>query len=356
MFKFEELKQIHLEITNNCQAHCPMCSRNHHGGMENPLIKVNNWTLEQFQNTITEEVLMQVDGIYFCGNFGDPLLNSELIDMIDYAVDIRPSIEIRIHTNGSLRSLQWWERLARALPKNHSVIFAIDGLSDTHHLYRIGTDYDQIIRNASTFIEAGGRAEWAFIRFKHNEHQVETAKKIASDLGFQQFVMKDSSRFLMDRKFPVLSQHGVISHFLEPATESKIVFVSKQVIDNYKSLVESSVIDCQAYNNKEVYIDAFGRLFPCCWIAAVPYNYNHDEISEIKQALLDQYNSMIEDFGGIDQIDTKYHSVKSIINSNTYQTVWKKYWTTDKMIMCAKTCGTSAISKPSEQFVQKEIL
>ena len=65
MFKFSELHQIHLEITNNCQASCPMCSRNHHGGIDNPLIKINSWTLEHFRHTINQEVLDQINALYF---------------------------------------------------------------------------------------------------------------------------------------------------------------------------------------------------------------------------------------------------------------------------------------------------
>jgi MoaA/NifB/PqqE/SkfB family radical SAM enzyme len=358
MFKFNELRQIHLEITNNCQAHCPMCSRNHHGGIENPLIKIASWTLLQFQNTINQEVLDQVEALYFCGNFGDPLLNNDLIGMVDYTVNHKPDIGIRIHTNGSLRNVQWWEQLARALPKNHVVLFAIDGLSDTHHLYRIGTDYNQILRNATAFIQAGGIAEWVFIRFKHNAHQVETAKKIAAESGFQKFVMKDSSRFVLDKKFPVLSNQGVVSHFLEPAIESKIVFIDRKVVDNYRQIAASSTIKCYSQQQKEIYIDAFGRLFPCCWLASTPYNYTEDgsEILEVRKTMADQYNDMIEDFGGIDNIDTKYNSVKSIINSTAYQTVWDRYWSDPKMVTCARTCGTNKLSKPIDQFIVNEQL
>ena len=184
MFKFSELRQIHLEISNNCQASCPMCSRNIHGGLENPLIKISNWSLDQFKTSINNDVLLQIQGLYFCGNFGDPLLNNDLIDMIEYTVSVNPNIDIRIHTNGSLRSKDWWRKLALVMPKNHSVIFAIDGLSQTHSLYRIGTDYHQILRNATSFIQAGGIAEWAFIRFKHNEHEVDAAFSMLLDRKF----------------------------------------------------------------------------------------------------------------------------------------------------------------------------
>lgn len=356
MFKFNELKQIHLEITNNCQASCPMCSRNHHGGQDNPLIKINNWTLDHYKHTINDEVLNQIESIFFCGNFGDPLLNNDLIEMIEYTVSIKPEIEIRIHTNGSLRNNTWWNRLAKALPKRHLLVFALDGLSETHSLYRIGTDYHQILRNATAFIQAGGNAEWCFIRFKHNEHEVDTAKNIAMDLGFKSFTMKDSSRFLLESSFPVLDKAGNVVNKLEPAGESKIVFIKKKDIDDYKSIVENSTIECYALQNKEVYIDAFGRLFPCCWLASAPYNYDDpkSEILSVKQEMLKQYYSLIEDLGGIDNVDTSNRSIKDIIDSEEYQTVWDKYWHTEKLITCARTCGVNKLSKPIDQFTARE--
>jgi MoaA/NifB/PqqE/SkfB family radical SAM enzyme len=191
MFKFNKLKQIHLEITNNCQASCPQCQRNIHGGLDNPLIKLSSWTLEQFKSIMTVDVLNQINNYYFCGNFGDPLLNNDLIPMIEYSVSVNPNLHMWINTNGSLRSKDWWQQLAKSLPKNHKVVFAIDGLEDTHSIYRVGTNFNTIIENAKTFIASGGRAEWAFIRFKHNEHQVSKIKKLASDLNFVNLAIKN---------------------------------------------------------------------------------------------------------------------------------------------------------------------
>jgi MoaA/NifB/PqqE/SkfB family radical SAM enzyme len=208
MFKFNELKQIHLEISSNCQASCPMCTRNIHGGLENELLSVSDWTANRFKTIINQEVLQQVESLYFCGNYGDPLLNKDLLEMIEYSVAERHDIDIRIHTNGSLRSKDWWTHLATILPEKHLVVFALDGLEDTHSLYRIGTDFNKIIENARAFIDAGGRAEWAYLRFKHNEHQVDTARQMAKEFGFSDFVMKDSSRWIMDTKFPVYDKQG----------------------------------------------------------------------------------------------------------------------------------------------------
>jgi MoaA/NifB/PqqE/SkfB family radical SAM enzyme len=358
MFKFTELKQIHLEITNNCQASCPMCVRNDHGA-ENPLITIRSWTLLEFKIIINSEVLAQIEELYFCGNYGDPLLNNDLIAMIEYAVSINPKLKMRVHTNGSLRNTEWWRKLAAALPSNHCVVFAIDGLSETHSIYRIGTSFEKIIENAQAFIQAGGIADWAFIRFKHNEHEVETAKVLASNLGFSSFVMKDSSRFMLDSKFPVYDKEtkSTIRH-LEPSQYSELKFMDRNIIAKYKDIAKSSTIDCYAIKNKEIFIDAFCNVYPCCFIAMTPYMIwdKASELSHIRREILAQYDELLADFGGLHALSSVTQTIKSIIDSSTYQNIWKKYWTDPKMITCARTCGVNQLAKPFDQFTKRENL
>lgn len=357
MFKFKDLRQIHLEVTNNCQASCPMCTRNIHGGLDNPLLHLSNWSLEKYKSILTSTVLNQVWSIYFCGNFGDPLLNNDLLDMIEYSKQTNPNIDIRVHTNGSLRSSEWWKRLAEVLPEKHAVIFALDGLEDTHQLYRIGTDFDKIISNAKTFIDAGGKAEWHYIRFKHNEHQVEAAKAIAVDMGFKHFVMKDSSRWMLDTKFPVYNKQGATTHYLEPSQYSELKFIDRKVIDNYKEVVKATTIDCYALDKKEIYIDAQGHVFPCCWLAMIPYiPFDHEkEVFAVKQEILKQYHELVESLGGYDAIDGTKKPVNEIIDSNEYQSVWSAYWGENKLITCARSCGRlpEVFSTPNDQFTAR---
>ena len=359
MFTFKELKQIHLEITNNCQASCPMCSRNIHGGLENPLLQLHSWSLDMFKSIMTQEVLDQISSYYFCGNFGDPILNNDLPDMCEYSVKVAPNTGIRIHTNGGGRSTQWWANLAKVLPKNHSVIFAIDGLTGTHELYRIGTTFEKVITNASAFINAGGHAEWAFIRFKHNEHQVEECRQLAAKLKFATFTMKDSSRFLLDKRFAVYNKQDQITHYMEPSEYSEIKFIDRKAISNYKSIVANTEIRCQALDFKEVYIDAFGRVFPCCYLAMIPYIPldTEFEITAIRHEILKEYNALVADLGGIDALDGRLHSVKNIVDSTPYQTVWHKYWNEEKLITCTRSCGVTAdFSNPRDQFTSVESL
>ena len=350
MFKFNELKQIHLEITNNCQASCPMCNRNINGGLDNPLIKIRNWTFDEFITIISPEVLNQIDSYYFCGNFGDPILNNDLIKMCAWSKVTAPTVRVTIHTNGGARNTDWWRVLAQALPEDHRVVFALDGLEDTHHLYRVGTKYETVIENARAFIEAGGKAEWVFIKFKHNEHQVEEAQRRSIELGFKSFILKNSSRFILEPKVKVVDRQGNIMHYIEPSTETVMKFIDKDTINAYKQLVEKSTISCKSQNDKEIYIDAFGDVFPCCWLASVPYSYvAPDEAFEVRNEMLRQHHELVASLGNI---NSHTRSIKDIVDSTEYQTVWNAYWTTNKLITCARTCGTNTdFAKPRDQIV-----
>ena len=76
---------------------------------------------------------------------------------------------IEVVTNGSIKKANWWAELA--LKAN--VVFSIDGLEDTNHIYRVGAQWDKIMANAEAFIAAGGNATWQYIVFRWNAHQEE---------------------------------------------------------------------------------------------------------------------------------------------------------------------------------------
>lgn len=351
MFPFSELKSIHLEITTRCQASCPMCNRNYRGGMSNPNLVLADWSVADFQKVLPSKVLEQLEGLYFCGNLGDPIVNNDLIQMCDIAATANPNIILRIHTNGGARNHEWWQNLAEVMPKHHVVIFGIDGLEDTHHLYRIGTTYENVIKNAKAFIAAGGTAEWVFIKFKHNEHQVDEARRRAKELGFDRFTVKNSTRF-MEPKFAVLDKQGSTEYYLEPPSDNQVVLIDATMISKFRSWMTTSEIDCYVKGTKEVYIDAHKNLFPCCFLASTPYNYIEPDtvVSAVKQEILEQYHTLVNDLGSLNLLE---RSMEEIINSQEWQTTWDQYWQDKKLITCARTCGTLPISKPKDQFVER---
>ena len=67
---------------------------------------------------------------YFCGNFGDPAVVPELIDIVRYCWDANPRLRLRVHSNASVRPTAWWEELARAAAgRPFLVVAGIDGAS-----------------------------------------------------------------------------------------------------------------------------------------------------------------------------------------------------------------------------------
>lgn len=368
MFKFDELRTVHLEITNRCQASCPMCPRKFHGGVENPWLKIADWSFEDFVKIFDQETLNQLVTIYFCGNYGDPIMHDDLIRMCQYVKDNAPHIDLRIHTNGGARSVAWWKNLRQAMPEKHVVIFGIDGLEDTNHLYRVGVNWKTLIRNAKTFIEAGGTAEWVYIRFKHNEHQESEAEQFSKELGFQRFTVKNTTRFIGDDKYSVLDKDGNVERYLEPPTNNEVVFITPDQIRNYKTVLMNSEINCYVKQNKEVYIDAHKHVFPCCWLASTPYNYRmpslpYNEadhktvIRHIYDRILEQYYELVESLGGIENLYAIDRPIKEIINDERWQTVWNSYWNENKLITCARACGDmiNNFSKPKDQFIKRVI-
>lgn len=357
MFKFDQLKTVHLEITSRCQASCPMCPRNYHSGQINPNLKIADWTYQDFIKIFDYETLLQLSSIYFCGNFGDPIMNDDLIPMCQYLKDTAPNIDIRIHTNGGARNSKWWKELRDSLPKNHVVIFALDGLEDTHHLYRVGTRYEVVIKNAKEFISYNGIAEWVFIKFKHNQHQVDEAEQRSKDLGFKRFTIKNTIRFIGEKKFSVLDKDGMIQYYLEPPDENQTILIDKDAIDNFNTWYKETEINCYVLETKEIYIDAHKNLFPCCFLASAPYNHPFVQpmITEIRKKIVSQYHELIKSIGGIEKLDTTSRSIKDIINDNSWQLVWNLYWNDKKLITCARTCGKTIFSKPNNQFIKRVI-
>ena len=230
LYSLPDIKQIHLELTDKCNAGCPQCPRYiDHGSKLNPYLPLDEITLDQFKKWFPRPIISNIERVYACGNYGDPIMARDTLEIFQYIRYNSPECGIAMHTNGSARSREWWTDLAKLMTCNirtDATIFSIDGLEDTNHLYRRGTDFNKIINNAKIFIDAGGLAKWDFIVFRHNEHQVEDARQIAKELGFINFNVKRTTRWPMFDEdglgmCPVRDKTGQITHYLrQPLNDS----------------------------------------------------------------------------------------------------------------------------------------
>ena len=223
------------------------------------------------------EFLRQLHRFYACGNYGDPIAARDTLAVFARARDSNAALELGLYTNGSGRDPAWWAELARL---GCTVRFAIDGLRDTNHLYRRGTDWDTVMRSAQAFVAAGGRAEWAFIVFRHNEHQIAAAAALSREMGFTRFLPRRTDRFtdtsdgMIAPPLPVLGTGGNVEYHLEPPQNPAYrppagsPAAGGDAVDRLTHLM-TTPITCRAVAQRTLYVTAEGLVFPCCWLGSL---------------------------------------------------------------------------------------
>ena len=187
MYRYKDIKSIHIEPTQACNAACPQCDRNINGGKDNPYLTNAMLSSADYYEMFPWHFVEQLDSMYMCGNLGDPCVSNYAIEGFRSFRNANPKIWLGMNTNGGARPDYFWEDLADC---GVVVTFSIDGLEDTNHLYRQHVKWERVMENASAFINRGGCASWDYIVFKHNEHQVEEAKALSERMGFEKFMSK----------------------------------------------------------------------------------------------------------------------------------------------------------------------
>ena len=142
-----DIKTVHIELTDKCQAQCPMCARNFHGGALRPFIKGGDISINDFKQWFPKNFLAQLENFYSCGNYGDPAFAKDCLEIYEYVRNANDTTRLSLHTNGGMRNKDWWHRLAKTIgtQANSEVVFAIDGFKGKHELYRRNTNFDKII-------------------------------------------------------------------------------------------------------------------------------------------------------------------------------------------------------------------
>ena len=186
--KTSDIERLQIELSNRCNAACPLCPR-----YELPENLINNTSvdIQHIIRCLEKDPWDNLKKIHFCGNYDEPTVHPHLLDICEWIIVNMPNINISISTNGGTRDTQFWQSLGKLSRNNRlRVYWGIDGLEDTNHLYRIGAKWDKLMANTEAFINAGGRARWQFITFNHNSHQLQRAKAMAKELGFSEFIEK----------------------------------------------------------------------------------------------------------------------------------------------------------------------
>lgn len=325
MILFDNIAQLHIEITERCQAACLMCARNDNPGVTNAEL-----TLEDIVSFIPTELYKQLNLVSIIGNYGDPIIAKDLLPVIKHFKQQNPFTAFQIHSNAGARSVEFWQELANLLPlPRDKVVFGIDGLEDTFDIYRVNVRWDHVMRSAKAFIDAGGNARWDFISFNYNQHQISQARELADKMGFKQFNLKKSNRFLR-YQYDGLSIGPSDKYYNNEIND----YINKS---NQPGFFDNVEIDCMALREQEVYISAKGMLLPCCYIAQDLYEYRLRPDDKLRK------QQAWELLGHQDNVDLRKKQFKDIIDSEVFKNVhnsWSKNSIeSGRLKVCAQTCN-----------------
>lgn len=372
MFNLSNIDEYQIEITTFCNAACPQCPRNINGSGLNPYMPLVHLPLEDIKKAFPEELVKTLRQVFFCGSYGDPIMHPECLEIVQYFRSCSESLWIYMHSNGGVQNTLWWSHLGLAIGRQGKIDFGFDGLSDTNHLYRQGVKWDKAFNNAKAFMEGGGRAQWNFIVFEHNEHQVAQAEKLANETGFESFVVRKTGRFMnhttveeMD-SWPVYNRRGECTHELQPPKNHNyrnksmlfLPVLHKEYAKNMNNYFSSTKITCDALLGKKVAINAEGLVLPCNFFNHNLYDYRYKDTSVLPGANMLSFTedgkNQVEEFinkYGRDNLSIKHKSLEEIFKLPFWNDLiesFDKELGEGRLFECAMTCG-SKIQKVWDQ-------
>lgn len=329
MWTTDNLK-LTLDITTHCNAKCPQCSRTNPNGLDKvdwlPLIHV---TLNKFKKLLTPEDLKLVSVIEFCPTWGDPIMNPEVSDIIEYVFKCNNKIKISIDTNGSIRDEDWWWDFgAKNRNKNLFVMFAIDGCTqEMHEKYRRNTSLLKLLSNMQSFTHARGKAVSKTVLFKHNIDYLEEIKNMAHAHGSFNHTSTMSTRFYTEDLNKFKFTYKGKEEYLESA---KILESNFTTLDEFRKQIEGKKfsISCEWGLSNKFMVNFDGQVHPCCYIG----NQHPLKSGWQNHKTFNKYNETLEKF------NLYSNSLYNIMNDTWYQKQLKESFN-DPCIQCIKSCG-----------------
>jgi len=198
---WRDVPVIDFGITSHCNAGCSGCNRTDNDTRKAyTWLKLKHLDANHLIKCIADAVhfFPSLKTIRFCGDRGDPMMHPDIEFLINTVCNTLcksnphaiKNYNLKVNTNGSLRSPDFYERIADY--KNMTLTWSIDGFEETNHIYRYGCDFDNIWNNFTTFCKSGGggNANWDFLVFKHNWHEIPRVKEEATKLNINSLDFK----------------------------------------------------------------------------------------------------------------------------------------------------------------------
>lgn len=168
-----------IELTNLCNLQCITCARNDSFGEDMRKGSMEFSNLKQ----IVDEVSVFAKSIVLIG-LGEILLYKRLIEVVDYISTANNKIELSLATNATLpNSAEVLSAVCDILPT--SIMFSIDGISNTYDAIRRGGSFATFVRTVGDIMRQAKAVEFNFnmVVFRDNYKQMIDVLELANELG-----------------------------------------------------------------------------------------------------------------------------------------------------------------------------
>ena len=250
-------KNIIIDPVNSCNLRCPLCPTG---------LRELNYTPTVMTFDTFKLILKQIPSAkHVClFNWGEPFLNPSILEMITYAS--QKQVRVTIHTNFSLnKDERFFQRILES--DLDTLVISLDGCSaESYSQYRIGGDFDLVLANLKKLTDLKQKYRrkkplliWQFIVNKFNEHEINSAKKLARSLG----VVFQTSLMGLSDDLPGFQ----FNHSIEERKEHWLPKIKKYRRCSYRGeyrLPLMNSICTQLFET--VVVNPDGKVFPCCWI------------------------------------------------------------------------------------------
>lgn len=228
------IESLQIETTTRCTLRCPACSRTIFTDKVNkpyPHYDIDPDIVYSFLDCTLGK---QIKTLNLCGDYGDSIYYPRLFEFLE---KFKPTKTIRLTTNGSYRNEQFWVELCARLDKDDRIVFSIDGLEDTNHLYRINSDWKSIMTGLDVVSKSGIRLEWETNIFSFNYDKLHTIKEFAESKGAR-FTAKKTHRFGLDSLKPPETYVDVEALYSPKYNDSRnIVIIEPDCINRQRNLI-----------------------------------------------------------------------------------------------------------------------
>ncbi len=250
-----------VDITNVCQLRCPLCPT----GLEAHDRVSTHFDYDKFIKLMDEIG----DYLFFLDfyNWGEPLLHKRIEEFIHIARN--KNISCGISTNLSLKLTD--ERIRKIINSGlNEMVVSVDGASqEVYEKYRRRGDYELVIANIRRFVELkkemGAQTPcitWRFLVFGFNEHQIETARALAAEIGVDSFVA--TSAYLDEGFYPVPEAERKSMDNWHPSLEEYQLYSGQREDGTFIPKYKPDVPNRCDWHYMSSAINADGNIAPCC--------------------------------------------------------------------------------------------